>query len=286
MKTSTKVAASDRASEVERFDNLAPTNTTGQVVQFDGTDNVGATVSGTGDVVGPGSSTDNAIARFDGATGKLLQNSTVLLDDVGRFLVPDLMGLFWPDFAAAEALIRYDRSADRLDIASDLVANGSIRLLADAGGTVSANRFAPTDTGGAGHVLKQASAAGVITSGQVTTADIATKLRTVVDMVRIFAPHVNEKHPIMRLGDAYTLVKVTHKTNAGTCPFNLEYHSTIGTSTGDVFAANKTAGTTQTDETTFTDGTGAADAWLVLSIEATPSTDCGYVDIAVEVTID
>jgi|GEM_PF-3245859 len=34
-----------------------------------------------GDVVGPASSTDNAIARFDGTTGKLIQNSGVLIDD-------------------------------------------------------------------------------------------------------------------------------------------------------------------------------------------------------------
>lgn len=40
--------------------------------------------SGSGDVVGPASSTDNAIARFDGATGKLIQNSVVLLDDNGK----------------------------------------------------------------------------------------------------------------------------------------------------------------------------------------------------------
>jgi hypothetical protein len=31
---------------------------------------------GSGDVVGPASSTDNAFARFDGATGKLLQDAT------------------------------------------------------------------------------------------------------------------------------------------------------------------------------------------------------------------
>lgn len=37
-----------------------------------------------GDVVGPASSTDNAIARFNLATGKLIQNSTVLLDDNGK----------------------------------------------------------------------------------------------------------------------------------------------------------------------------------------------------------
>jgi hypothetical protein len=37
-----------------------------------------------GDVVGPASSTDNAIARFDGTTGKLIQNSGVTLDDTAN----------------------------------------------------------------------------------------------------------------------------------------------------------------------------------------------------------
>lgn len=36
---------------------------------------------GTGDVDGPASSTDNAIVRFDGATGKLIQNSSAILSD-------------------------------------------------------------------------------------------------------------------------------------------------------------------------------------------------------------
>jgi hypothetical protein len=40
--------------------------------------------AGSGDVVGPASSTDNAITRFDSTTGKLIQNSTVLLDDNGN----------------------------------------------------------------------------------------------------------------------------------------------------------------------------------------------------------
>ena len=41
----------------------------------------GGSGGGTGDVVGPASSTDNAIARFDGATGKLIQNSGVTVAD-------------------------------------------------------------------------------------------------------------------------------------------------------------------------------------------------------------
>lgn len=39
--------------------------------------------AGTGDVTGPSGATDNAIARYDTATGKLLQNSTVTIADDG-----------------------------------------------------------------------------------------------------------------------------------------------------------------------------------------------------------
>lgn len=39
--------------------------------------------SASGDVVGPASATDNAIARFDLATGKLIQNSLVTINDTG-----------------------------------------------------------------------------------------------------------------------------------------------------------------------------------------------------------
>jgi len=46
-------------------------------------DGTWATVSGSGDVVGPASATDNAIARFDLTTGKLLQNSNAILTDAG-----------------------------------------------------------------------------------------------------------------------------------------------------------------------------------------------------------
>ncbi len=44
--------------------------------------------AGLGDVDGPASSTDNALARWDLATGKLLQNSGVLLDDSNNMTIP------------------------------------------------------------------------------------------------------------------------------------------------------------------------------------------------------
>lgn len=49
-------------------------NASGTVIQLGG---------GSGDVVGPSSATDNAIARFDSTTGKLIQNSVVTADDTG-----------------------------------------------------------------------------------------------------------------------------------------------------------------------------------------------------------
>jgi hypothetical protein len=47
-----------------------------------------AAPSGSGDVVGPSSATDNAVARFDTTTGKLIQNSLITVDDSGNMVVP------------------------------------------------------------------------------------------------------------------------------------------------------------------------------------------------------
>lgn len=43
---------------------------------------------GSGDVSGPGSSTDNAVARFDGTDGVALQNSLVTISDAGSISLP------------------------------------------------------------------------------------------------------------------------------------------------------------------------------------------------------
>jgi hypothetical protein len=54
------------------------------ITNGNGTITIAATGGGgSGDVVGPASSTDNALARFDTTTGKLLQNSVGILSDTG-----------------------------------------------------------------------------------------------------------------------------------------------------------------------------------------------------------
>lgn len=55
------------------FSNLSMTSTN---ILYNGT-----SLLGNGNVTGPASSTDNAIARFDSTTGKIIQNSGVTIDD-------------------------------------------------------------------------------------------------------------------------------------------------------------------------------------------------------------
>jgi len=48
--------------------------------------------AGTGDVVGPASSTDSVLAVYDGTTGKLLKNSTMPISSVGYIGSPQVSG--------------------------------------------------------------------------------------------------------------------------------------------------------------------------------------------------
>lgn len=75
----------------------------------------------TGDVFGPASSTDNAIARFDATTGKLLQNCVVTIGDTGN-----IAGLGTVSCGAITA-------SGNASIASG-VAGGSISAIGTGGG--------------------------------------------------------------------------------------------------------------------------------------------------------
>ena len=67
--------------------------TAAQVLKVNGAANAvewATDATNTGDVVGPGSSTNDALARFDTTTGKLLQNSTATLTDAGLLTVSNI----------------------------------------------------------------------------------------------------------------------------------------------------------------------------------------------------
>ncbi len=60
-----------------------PTSSSAGALTNDGAGHLSWVPDAGGDVVGPGSATDNAITRFDLTTGKLIQNSSITLDDNG-----------------------------------------------------------------------------------------------------------------------------------------------------------------------------------------------------------
>ena len=57
-------------------------------LKTDGAGQLGWTAAGSGDVVGPGSATDHRLVRWDGASGKLVQDSNAYLDDGDNLLLP------------------------------------------------------------------------------------------------------------------------------------------------------------------------------------------------------
>ena len=67
-------------SSTNPFQPIASVGTSGQVLTSNGAGALPTfqSIAGTGDVVGPASATDNAVALYDGATGKLIKSSTLI----------------------------------------------------------------------------------------------------------------------------------------------------------------------------------------------------------------
>jgi hypothetical protein len=61
--------------------------TAGQALITDGSGVLSWSTAASGDVYGPASATDNAVARYDGTTGKIIQNSAVTIADDGSTVI-------------------------------------------------------------------------------------------------------------------------------------------------------------------------------------------------------
>ena len=138
---------------------------------------VNAGGGGSGDVVGPGSSTDNAITRFDGGTGLLIQNSTATLDDSGVVSVSgaNISGL------TVSSAVATDGSKNLVSVANtgtgDNVLATSPTLITPALGTPTA--LVGTNISGTASGLSIGGNAGTVTDGVYTT-DTSTVTNTML----------------------------------------------------------------------------------------------------------
>jgi limonene-1,2-epoxide hydrolase len=104
----------------------------------------GSPSGGTGNAVGAASSTDNAIVRFDGTTGKTLQNSVVTITDVGGVVLPTT-GAFQQTISGVAN--QFTGSATGPQIAANY-GDGNVSLAFDLSGlSVGANTLIPPATG-------------------------------------------------------------------------------------------------------------------------------------------
>jgi hypothetical protein len=95
-----------------------------------GSGTITITASGSyGDVAGPASSTDNAIARFDGTTGKVIQNSLVTVDDSGN------VGAVGLTLTNALSVANGGTGSNTLTLNNVLLGNGTSALQMVAPGT-------------------------------------------------------------------------------------------------------------------------------------------------------
>lgn len=84
-------------------------------------------VPSTGNVRGPTSATDNAVARYDGTTGKLIQNSGVTIDDSGNLTVSGGGATFGAS-GGGDAVLSLKRASDGITV-GNLTVNTSSSLL-------------------------------------------------------------------------------------------------------------------------------------------------------------
>jgi len=163
--------------------------TSGQALITDGSGVLSWSTSASGDVYGPASATDNAIARFDLTTGKLIQNSVVTIADDGATVIAVNSasdGLRITQIGAGNALVVEDSANPD---ATPFVINNSGTIgqgttspttTSFTGGMVSTSStaFAPqlvfqnttADANGAYYILEKSRAGAIVSSGDATGA--------------------------------------------------------------------------------------------------------------------
>jgi hypothetical protein len=206
---------------------LGQDETTGETraLKTDADGNLLVTISGSGggsgDVNGPASSTDNAIARFDGTGGKTLQNSSVTIDDsdnVDGVTSLDIDGTSGNVLTADTDTLVVDATNDRVGVNTSSPSH-ALQVVGDA---ILAER-----TGGGASLIAHR------TDGQATS--LLAGLNGTAFLVENGAPfsilHATEADILAGIGTGTTRFEID---SSGTATFsgNIEFDSDQGTDIG------------------------------------------------------
>lgn len=213
----------------------------------------GSPISGTGDVVGPASATDHAVARFDTTTGKLIQNSGAILDDSNNLTGLANVGLSGdlldPNGNELIDFIAVGSAVNQVQITN--AATGS-----DAGITVSGEVDRNLLLTGSG--TGKAKINGIAISG---ISDVTGETGS-ADIVRAQAPTIND-----------LVLTGAVDTTGGVAIGSFDMNGTLSTSTGLTVPAMTLSGTLTRAADQIIDLTGAATRTLTLQ-NSTASQSC------------
>lgn len=153
-------------------------------------------------VVGPASATDNAIARFDLATGKLVQNSLVTVSDTGAITAPSASSIIpfhYDNQAAFPSATTYHGALahSHADGAMYFAHSGAWVRMLDTGG--------PLGTPASGTATNLTGTAAGLTAGTVTTNANLTGGVTSVGNATTVVTNANLTGDVTSVGNATTL---------------------------------------------------------------------------------
>lgn len=158
-------------------------NPTGTNIDFSGKTIINAVLPGGGNVAGPVSATDNAIVRFDGTTGDLIQNSSVIISDAGN--ITGVASIQTPSITTASGNLVINPTGTSVDFSGKQIINALIAGSGNVGGPVSSvdNSIALFD-GTTGELIKgapvtidgsgNATGYGTVSASAISTPSITT----------------------------------------------------------------------------------------------------------------
>ncbi len=202
---------------------LVPAQSTGDATKFLNGAGTWSTPAGAGDVVGPGSATDNAVVVYDGTTGKLIKNSTVTISS-GALTAPGAL-----------------RSATSLILEDPGAGTNTVTHIA---GTVSASyTFTwPTAVSASSNAALMTSNAGVLSYVVAASANTASTIVQRDGSGNFTAGTITAA----LVGNADTATTATNLAggSGGTIPYQSAAGTTAMLANGTVGQSLKSAGTT------------------------------------------